>query len=126
LTTTVDRLRRLANPAVVGPALVFVVVVGVWQLGLFHAIFNLKTFTVPYPDGIVAGIEEHGPRLLDALAESMPAAFAGYLAGIAGFALASLLMLAARTATVIPCSLRSMASVRRPRPFRAVDRPGFG
>lgn len=91
-----DRLRRAFNPALVGPAVVFVAVLGLWQLGLFHAVFNLKTFTVPYPDGIVAGIEDHGPRLADALVESMPAAFAGYVAGIAvGFTLASILLLAA-------------------------------
>jgi NitT/TauT family transport system permease protein len=89
-------VRRLATPAVVGPIVVFVVVVGLWQIGVFHAIFNLKTFTVPYPAGIVGGIEEHAPRLVDALAVSLPAAVVGYVAGIAvGFTVASTLMLAA-------------------------------
>jgi len=88
--------RRFATPAVVGPIVVFVVVVSLWQLGIFHGIFNLKTFTVPYPAGIVAGIEEHAPRLIRALAESLPAAFVGYVAGIAtGFSIASVLMLTA-------------------------------
>jgi NitT/TauT family transport system permease protein len=92
----VERVRRSVNVAIVGPIVVFVVVATAWQLGLFHAIFGFKTFTVPYPDGIVAGIEKHGPKLLDALAESMPAAVTGYAAGIAsGFAVASMLMLAA-------------------------------
>lgn len=91
-----ERVRRLVNPAVVGPALVFVVVVGLWEAGLFHAIFGLKTFTVPYPSGIVEGIEKNGPDLVEALAESMPAALFGYLAGIAfGFTVASVLMVAA-------------------------------
>jgi NitT/TauT family transport system permease protein len=86
--------RRLLSSAVVGPLVVFVVVVGLWQLGVFHAIFNLKTFTVPYPSGIVAGIEEHAPRLQNALAESLPAAAVGYVSGISvGFAVASFLML---------------------------------
>jgi len=89
-------IRRVATAAVLGPLVVFLVVVGLWQLGLFHAIFNLKTFTVPYPSGIVGGIEEHAPRLIAALAESLPAAVVGYAGGIAlGFALASILVLAA-------------------------------
>ena len=89
-------LAFLANAAVVGPIAVFIIVVGLWQLGVFHAIFNLRTFTVPYPDGIVGGFEEHAPRLGAALAESMPAALTGYLAGIlTGFGVASLLMLVA-------------------------------
>jgi NitT/TauT family transport system permease protein len=88
--------RRLASPAVLGPVAVFVVVVGLWQLGVFHAIFRLKTFTVPYPAGIVAGLEEHAPRLAGALSVSLPAAFTGYAAGIGlGFLIASGLMLAA-------------------------------
>lgn len=94
-----DRLAGLSgrvNVSVVGPIVVVVVVVGVWQLGLFHAVFGLRTFTVPYPDGIVGGIAKHAPRLLDALAESLPAALVGYLAGIGvGFTAASMLMLLA-------------------------------
>jgi NitT/TauT family transport system permease protein len=91
-----ERVRRSVNVAVVGPVVVFLVVVSLWQLGLFHAIFGFKTFTVPYPDGIITGIEEHGPKLLDALIESMPAALTGYAAGIAtGFLVASVLMLLA-------------------------------
>jgi NitT/TauT family transport system permease protein len=89
-------VRRIATPAVVGPIVVFVVVVGLWQLGVFHAIFNLKTFTVPYPAGIIGGIEEHAPRLADALGVSLPAVLVGYVAGIVtGFTVASILMLAA-------------------------------
>jgi NitT/TauT family transport system permease protein len=88
--------RRLFPSAIFGPLVVFVVVVGAWQLGVFHALFNLKTFTVPYPAGIVAGIEEHAPRLANALAQSLPAALTGYLAGIGvGFTVASALMLTA-------------------------------
>lgn len=89
-------VRRGAAPAVVGPIVVFVVFVGMWQLGVFHAIFNLKTFTVPYPAGIVGGFGQHAPRLAGALAESLPAAVVGYFAGIAvGFSVAAILMLAA-------------------------------
>ncbi|HET9457015.1 MAG TPA: ABC transporter permease subunit [Candidatus Limnocylindrales bacterium] len=89
-------VRRVVTPAVLGPLVVFVAVVGVWQLGVFHAVFNMKTFTVPYPSGIVGGIGEHAPRLIAALSESLPAAVVGYAGGIVlGFALASLLVLAA-------------------------------
>jgi NitT/TauT family transport system permease protein len=91
----VERARRSVNITVVGPMIVFAVVVAVWQLGLFHTIFGFKVYTVPYPDGILAGIEEHGPKLLDALLESLPAAVAGYAAGISvGFSVASVLLLA--------------------------------
>jgi NitT/TauT family transport system permease protein len=90
------RLGRLVPLNVIAPVLVLIIVVGLWQAGVFHAIFNIKTFTIPYPDGIIGGIGEHGPRLLDALLESMPAAFAGYAAGIlTGFTVASVLMVAA-------------------------------
>ena len=67
-------VRRLANPQILGPIVVFVAVVSLWQLGLFHAIFGIKTYTMPYPDGIAGGVEEHAPRLMNALAESVPAA----------------------------------------------------
>jgi NitT/TauT family transport system permease protein len=88
--------RRLLDAAVVGPIVVLVVVLGVWELGLFHALFGFQTYTVPYPSGILAGIEQHAPRLLDALSESVPAAIAGYVAGITvGFAVASAIMLLA-------------------------------
>jgi NitT/TauT family transport system permease protein len=90
------RARRFVNISIVGPVVVFIVVVGLWQLGLFHAIFGIKTFTVPYPDGIVAGFGEHAPRLLGAFAESLPAAIVGYAAGIAfGFFVAAFLMVVA-------------------------------
>jgi NitT/TauT family transport system permease protein len=77
--------RRLLDAAVVGPIVVLVVVLGVWELGLFHALFGFQTYTVPYPSGILAG-----------LWESVPAAIAGYVAGITvGFAVASAIMLLA-------------------------------
>jgi NitT/TauT family transport system permease protein len=89
-------LRRVASPGVVGPVLVLLLVLGVWQLGLFHALFGLKTFTVPYPAGILGGVEKNAPRLIGALSESLPAAFLGYFAGIGvGFSIASILMLTA-------------------------------
>jgi NitT/TauT family transport system permease protein len=90
------RLRRSINVAIVGPVVVFAVIVTAWQLGVFHGIFGFKVFTVPYPDGIVGGVEKHGPDLVEALAESLPAAVTGYFAGIAaGFSIATLLVLVA-------------------------------
>jgi NitT/TauT family transport system permease protein len=94
--TVVARARRSVNMAIVGPMIVFAAVVALWQIGVFHAIFGFKVYTVPYPDGIIGGIEEHGPKLVDALIESLPASLTGYAAGITvGFSVAALLLLAA-------------------------------
>ena len=53
-------MRRLAAPGIVAPALVLLVVLALWQLGAFHGLFGLRTFSVPYPDAIVAGLGKHG------------------------------------------------------------------
>jgi NitT/TauT family transport system permease protein len=88
--------RRLLSASVLGPVIVLVAVVGAWQLGLFHAIFGFKTFTVPYPDAIVEGIDKHTPRLQEAVGETLPAAAIGYLLGIGlGVLVASALVLRA-------------------------------
>lgn len=86
-------LRRLASPAVIAPILLGVVVVALWQLGAFHAAFNLKPYTVPFPDQIVGAVEESGGPLLEEAAVSVPAAIIGYGTGaILGFVIGSALV----------------------------------
>ena len=70
-----------------------VVVLAAWQGGLFHAFFNLKTFSVPYPSAIQSAISVNSGVILGAAAVSLPAAVLGYASGMAlGFAIASALV----------------------------------
>lgn len=86
-------LSRLAAPAIIAPLVVLVVGVALWQGGLFHALFGLKTFTVPYPSAIVDGWEANGDVIVEAIMASLPAALIGYVAGMSlGLALASVLV----------------------------------
>ena len=88
-----NRLRRLASPAVLAPVLLGVIVVGIWQLGAFHTAFNLKPYTVPYPNQIVEALGERGDHLLEHALISVPAAILGYLGGaILGFGSGSALV----------------------------------
>ena len=85
--------QRLLSPGVIGPVVLGVVVIAVWQSGLLHATFNLKPYTVPYPDQILAAIEDDGDHLLKHVLISFPAAVIGYATGaILGFAVASALV----------------------------------
>jgi NitT/TauT family transport system permease protein len=89
--------------------ILFVVVAGAWQAGVFHAIFGFKTFTVPYPTAIADGFAETWPRLAASLGQTVPAAVIGYLAGI-GIGLtiaAALTMFAPRVAGRVVAVLAS-------------------
>ncbi len=89
-------IASVAAPALVAPLAVLVVALGLWQLGVFHAIFGLKTFTVPYPSAIVAGWQDNGGVILEAAWATLPAAILGYVLGMAlGLALATVLVLSA-------------------------------
>lgn len=84
---------RFLQPAVIAPVIVFVAVVAAWQAGAFHALFDLRTFTVPYPSAIADGAAEHGDAMLKALGATLPAALVGYACGmVVGFAMATLLV----------------------------------
>jgi NitT/TauT family transport system permease protein len=87
-------VRRIGlPPALLAPLAVGLVVVGLWQAGAFHALFGLKTFTVPYPAAIVDGWGDHRDELLGAVGVSVPAALIGFLVGaLVGLAVASLLV----------------------------------
>jgi NitT/TauT family transport system permease protein len=81
--------------SVIAPTLFFLLLVAVWQAGLFHALFNLKTFTVPYPDKILASIEDTIPDLRTALLTTLPGALLGYAVGaVMGVGLGTYLVLA--------------------------------
>jgi NitT/TauT family transport system permease protein len=83
-------------PALVAPLAVLAVGLGLWQLGAFHAIFGLKTFTVPYPSAILAGWQDNGSVIVEAAGATLPAAVLGYVLGMSlGLALATILLLSA-------------------------------
>jgi NitT/TauT family transport system permease protein len=86
-------LRRLASPAILGPVVLAVAVIGLWQLGAFHTAFNLKPYTVPYPNQIFAAIGEEGQDMAEHVLTSLSGASVGYVTGAAvGFLLASTLV----------------------------------
>ena len=87
------RLSGAAVPVLVAPLVVLVVGLSLWQGGVFHAIFGLKTFTVPYPAAIVEGWEANGDLIREAILASLPAALIGYATGMTfGLTIASLLV----------------------------------
>jgi NitT/TauT family transport system permease protein len=80
-------------PGVIAPVVVGIAVLALWQGGVFHALFGLKTFTVPYPSGIVEGWADQGSDVVAAIAITVPAALIGFVAGgVVGLTIASLLV----------------------------------
>jgi NitT/TauT family transport system permease protein len=77
----------------VEPALLFVALVGVWQVGAVHALLNLREFQLPYPDQIVEAVLDRRDVLWrDAIEFTGPEAAGGLILGAAaGFACAVLL-----------------------------------
>jgi NitT/TauT family transport system permease protein len=64
------------------PALVFVVLVGLWQAGIVHALLGLRDFQLPYPLQIVAALVDRADILLwDALVYTGFEAVAGLAIG---------------------------------------------
>lgn len=80
-------------PALIAPVVLLFVVVGLWEGGLFHGLFGIKPFTVPFPSAIVAGVAKHGEEIRLALTITLTAAFVGYLTGMTlGFTVGSILV----------------------------------
>lgn len=75
-----SRVGRLAMRVLV-PSVAFVLVVGLWQVGLFHSIFGLEEYTVPYPRAIAELIREDWPDLWSALEVTLREAAIGYAIG---------------------------------------------
>jgi NitT/TauT family transport system permease protein len=81
------------SPLVAAPVVLAVAVLLVWQLGLFHTLFNIKSFTVPYPSSIGNALSDNGQEIVDALFITLPAALGGYLSGmLLGLAVGSALV----------------------------------
>jgi NitT/TauT family transport system permease protein len=78
----VTSVRRLASPTLLAPLVLLVLVLVLWQAGAFHALFNLKTFTVPYPSTIASGAGSYGDELLEAILVTLPAAILGWATGM--------------------------------------------
>jgi NitT/TauT family transport system permease protein len=86
-------LRAIASPLVVAPALLAVFILVIWQLGVFHTVFNIKPFTVPYPASIGDALAKNGPQLIEAIFVTLPAALSGYVLGmLLGLGIGSLLV----------------------------------
>ncbi len=85
--------RKLTSPTILAP-IGFAIAVGlVWQAGVFHSLFNIKTFTVPYPSAIADAVGKNGPTLLEATQVTLTAALLGWTSGMAfGVLVASLLV----------------------------------
>jgi NitT/TauT family transport system permease protein len=74
---------------VVAPVAAFVVVVWLWQAGVFHSAFGLKEYTVPYPKTIAELIRDDRSELWDAVEITLREALIGYALGnVVGFLLA--------------------------------------
>jgi NitT/TauT family transport system permease protein len=72
------------------PGVVFVLLVGLWQLGVVHTLFNLREYQLPYPDQIVQAVLDRRDVLWrDAIEFTGPEAAGGLILGAsAGFACA--------------------------------------
>jgi NitT/TauT family transport system permease protein len=77
-----ELVRRLASPLVIAPILLGATILLVWQAGFIHSLFNLKPYTVPYPTAIATALSKSGDQIVSAILVTIPAAVAGYLAGI--------------------------------------------
>ena len=87
------RARERSSAAVIAPVVLGVVVISLWQLGVFHAIFGIKAFTVPLPSVIVGGLGKYGREIGQALGITLSAAVIGYLCGMtAGVTIGSVLV----------------------------------
>jgi NitT/TauT family transport system permease protein len=86
-------LRAVTSPLVLAPIVLAAFIVAIWQFGVFHALFNIKPFTVPYPSSIEAALGADHTEILDAVSVTLPAAFGGYLLGmLLGLTVGSLLV----------------------------------
>lgn len=86
-------LRATASPLLIAPVVLGVAILVVWQAGVFHGLFNIKSFTLPYPSGIADAFGKNGAEIADAIAVTLPAAVLGYVSGmLLGLLVSSLLV----------------------------------
>jgi len=84
-----DLARRLASPMVIAPLLLGLTLLLIWQAGFIHSLFNIKSFTVPYPNSIGTALAKNGIQVQKAIMVTLPAALTGYFVGLAIGALIS-------------------------------------
>lgn len=103
--------RLLRSPVLWGPLAVSVITLALWQGGAFHALFGFKVFTVPYPDRILADLQDNVDVLARGVAITVPAAITGYAIGmVLGFAVATALVLFAPGAAARVVAILSSAN----------------
>jgi NitT/TauT family transport system permease protein len=83
-------VRRLLSQAeeLAPPVLLFVIFITLWQVGAFHAAFNLKSYQLTFPDRIWASLVENASDLFNyAVITFVREAVVGYIIGsVAGLA----------------------------------------
>src|SRR6266540_4666826 len=72
------RAKRILPPVLVGLA-----VVGLWQVGVFHRLLGLKTYTLAYPSDIVRALADDPAELEKNVRITLIEAFSGYAVGSA-------------------------------------------
>ena len=83
--TRIRNVGRRAGPAV----LLFVVVVGAWEAGVFHQVFNVQEFNLARPSGIVEALLEQRAAIAAQAGVTLYEALVGYVLGSTiGFAIA--------------------------------------
>jgi len=87
------------------PILLAVLVVGLWQSGVFHRIFSLQEFTVAYPDAIARAIGAEAEDLVRHMGYTFLEAAIGFAAG------SSLGFIAAFILSEIPWARRGILPV---------------
>lgn len=84
------RLHRILS-RVLPPIVALVVVLGLWQLGVFERLFGLQTYVVPKPATIASQLTSDWSSIWHAQWTTLAEAVTGYvLGGVLGFALAVL------------------------------------
>lgn len=72
---------RTSLPVVVGPVVLFVVMITAWQLGVWHRLFGFQEFTLPYPSRIGGALTGSLDTLVGALVTTLVPALLGYVLG---------------------------------------------
>ncbi|XEC95160.1 ABC transporter permease [Paenibacillus tarimensis] len=83
--------RRFPGNRVWLPLLMALLFLAIWEMGIFHSLFSLKTYQLPLPSAIAAAMAENRVLLLTYTGYTMTEAVLGMLAGSAlGFLIALL------------------------------------
>lgn len=87
-----DVLRARRTRTVAAPVVMFIVVVGLWQAGVWNSLFGLQSLALPLPSAIAAAFRDNGRELAMRSGQSFEAAGIGYALGnVVGWLLGVLL-----------------------------------